>query len=88
MNDAIGGATSGTLNLTQTAIGGKAAKAMDAAELVAMHQAHLLELTLTGPQIIILVPMQRAGEAGLRLSMVALEVAQAQRLTRQRPTAV
>ena len=77
VNDAIGGATSGTLNLTQTAIGGNAVVAR--AALVVVHQAHLLELTPTEPQPIILMPMQLAGMAA------ELEVAQPQRLTRVLP---
>ena len=62
VNDAIGGATSGTLNLTQTAIGGNGGCFARAA-LVAVHQAHLLELTPTEPQPIISMPMQLAGMA-------------------------
>ena len=57
LNDAIGGATSGTLNLTQTAIGGSGGSLA----LVAMQQAYLLELTPSEPQPIILLPMQLAG---------------------------
>ena len=62
VNDAIGGATSGTLNLTQTAIGGNSGSVARAA-LVAVHPAHLLELIPSDPQPIISMPMQLAGMA-------------------------
>ena len=65
VNDAVGGATSGTLNLTQTAIGGNGLFSPTDGP-VAVQQAHLLELTRTEPQPIILMPMQLAAFGGVR----------------------